>query len=96
MLEESPADTEGDLPVPPSSDHRTTNTNISDPMLAEIMSLLSKVSEKFEPENLGMKQWIIQNFNDPKIAVLPKDSTLMLLRVLDAIGRMEPVNGITI
>jgi len=65
-------------------------------MLAEIMSLLSKVSEKFEPENLGMKQWIIQNFNDPKIAVLPKDSTLMLLRVLDAIGRMEPVNGITI
>jgi DNA-binding MarR family transcriptional regulator len=65
-------------------------------MIVEIMSLLSKVSEKLEPENIGMKQWIIQNFNSPKIADLLQDSTLMMLRVLDAIGRLEPVNGITI
>jgi len=65
-------------------------------MIVEIMSLLSKVSEKLEPENIGMKQWIIQNFNNPKIADLLQDSTLMMLRVLDAIGRLEPVNGITI
>jgi DNA-binding MarR family transcriptional regulator len=66
------------------------------PMITEIMSLLSKVSEKFEPDNLGMKQWIIQNFDNPKIAELLEDSTVMMLRVLDAIGRLEPVNGITI
>lgn len=65
-------------------------------MIVEIMSLLSKVSEKLEPENIGMKQWIIQNFNSPKIADLLQDSTLMMLRVLDAIGRLEPVNGITV
>jgi DNA-binding MarR family transcriptional regulator len=71
------------------------NTDVQ-PMITEIMSLLSKVSEKFEPDNLGMKQWIIRNFNNPKIAELLEDSTVMMLRVLDAIGRLEPVNGITI
>jgi DNA-binding MarR family transcriptional regulator len=66
------------------------------PMITEIMSLLSKVSEKFEPDNLGMKQWMIRNFNNPRISELLEDSTVMMLRVLDAIGRLEPVNGITI
>ena len=67
-----------------------------DPIFAEILSLLGKVSEKLEPDNLGMKQWIIQHFEDPRIADLLEDSTVMMLRVLDAIGRLEPVNGITI
>jgi DNA-binding MarR family transcriptional regulator len=66
------------------------------PIFAEILSLLGKVSEKLEPDNLGMKQWIIQHFEDPRIADLLEDSTVMMLRVLDAIGRLEPVNGITI
>ena len=70
--------------------------NPSEATLKEIMSLLSKVAHKLEPENLGMKQWIVQNFNNPRIAQLLQDSTLMMLRVLDAIGRLEPVNGITI
>ena len=74
----------------PSSAKQTEMT------IAEIMSLLGKVSEKFEPDNLGMKQWMIQNFENPKIAELLQDSTFMMLRVLDAIGRLEPVNGITI
>ena len=76
--------------MPPAPDNRV------EPMITEIMSLLSKVSEKLEPDNLGMNQWIIQNFNNPKIAELLQDSTFMMLRVLDAIGRLEPVNGITI
>ena len=67
-----------------------------DPIFAEILSLLGKVSEKLEPDNLGMKQWIIQHFEDSRIADLLEDSTVMMLRVLDAIGRREPVNGITI
>ena len=76
--------------MPPSSKNQV------EPMIAEIMSLLAKVTEKLEPDNLGMKQWIVQNFNNPKIAELLQDSTVMMLRVLDAIGRLEPVNGITI
>jgi DNA-binding MarR family transcriptional regulator len=70
--------------------------NQMDPLIAEILSLLGKVSEKLEPDNLGMKQWMIQNFDNPRITELLQDSTFMMLRVLDAIGRMEPVNGITI
>jgi len=66
------------------------------PMITEILSLLGKVSEKLEPDSLGMKQWIVEHFDNPRIADLLQDSTVMMLRVLDAIGRLEPVNGITI
>ena len=76
--------------MPPSSKNQV------EPMIAEILSLLGKATERLEPDNLGMKQWIVQNFNNPKIAELLQDSTFMMLRVLDAIGRLEPVNGITI
>ena len=82
--------TERGFTMPPSSRKQVETT------IAEIMSLLGKASEKFEPDNLGMKQWIIQNFDNPKIAELLEDSTVMMLRVLDAIGKLEPVNGITI
>ena len=82
--------------MPPSQSSKTKNTNRAEPKIAEIMSLLSKVSKKFAPENLGMKQWMVENFNNPKIAEILQDSTILMLRVLDAIGRLEPVNGITI
>ena len=62
----------------------------------EIMTLLSKVSEKFEPGENEMKQWMIRNLHSPVVVEVLQDSTLMTLRVLDAIGRLEPVNGITI
>lgn len=75
---------------------KPTKSAAIQPAITEIMSLLSKVSEKLEPDNLGMKQWILQNFDNPKIAELLEDSTVMMLRVLDAIGKLEPVNGITI
>ena len=80
----------------PSANKRFTKSEGTEPLISEIMSLLSKITDKFEPENLGMRQWIIQHFNDPKIAQLLQESTLMMLRVLDAIGQLEPVNGITV
>jgi DNA-binding MarR family transcriptional regulator len=64
--------------------------------IAEIMALLSKLSEQLEPENNETKQWMVQNSQNPKVAEILQDSTLMMLRVLDAIGQLEPVNGITI
>jgi DNA-binding MarR family transcriptional regulator len=82
--------------MPPSQRNDARKVTGTEPMITEIMSLLSKVSERFEPENLGMKQWMIQNFNNPRIAEILQDSTILMLRVLDAIGRLEPVNGITI
>src|SRR5512138_422431 len=68
----------------------------ADPLITEILSLLGKVTEKLEPDSLGMKEWIVQHFQNSQIADLLQDSTVMMLRVLDAIGRLEPVNGITI
>ncbi len=39
---------------------------------------------------------MVRNFNNPAIVELLQDATLLMLRVLDAVGRLEPVNGITI
>ncbi len=64
--------------------------------ITEIMVLLSKVSEKFEPGENEMKQWMTRHYHSPAIVEVLQDSTLMTLRVLDAVGRLEPVNGITI
>jgi DNA-binding MarR family transcriptional regulator len=65
-------------------------------LISEILALLSKVTERLEPDSLEMKQWMAQNFHDPVIVEILQDSTLIMLRVLDAIAQLEPVNGITI
>jgi len=65
-------------------------------VIAEIMALLSKVARKLEPENTETRQWIAQHCRNPAIIELLRDMTLTTLRVLDAVGRLEPVNGVTI
>jgi len=82
---------EGEIAVASSELHASTET-----ITTEIMELLSKVSEKFEPENSETKQWMVRNSRNPKVAEILLDSTFTMLRVLDAIGQLEPVNGITI
>ena len=79
-----------------SSDERLKTQETLDPLIAEILSLLGAVSEKLEPENQEMKQWMAQHFPNPLIIELLQDTTIMMLRVLDAIGQLEPVNGITV
>jgi len=66
------------------------------PQIAEIMTLLDKVSERFEPQDTEMKQWMVERFHNPQLADMLHDMTITMLRVLDSIGRLEPVNGITI
>lgn len=67
-----------------------------DSQIADILVLLGQISEKLEPGENEMKQWMIENFQNLQIVEILQDATLMTLRVLDAIGRLEPVNGITI
>jgi DNA-binding MarR family transcriptional regulator len=67
-----------------------------DAQIADILALLSKLSERFEPEDGEMKRWMIEHFPNPVLVDLLTDTTVMMLRVLDAIGQLEPVNGITI
>jgi DNA-binding MarR family transcriptional regulator len=81
--------------VPTSPTRAMKKTDI-EPIISEIMVLLSKISQKFEPGESEMKEWMIKNFNSAVIVETLQESTLMTLRVLDAIGRAEPVNGITV
>lgn len=67
-----------------------------DPQIVEIMALLAKVSERFEPEDGEMKRWMMERFDNPQLADMLHDMTITMIKVLDAIGRLEPVNGITI
>lgn len=67
-----------------------------DAQIADILALLSKLSERFELEDGEMKRWMIERFPNPVLVELLQETTIMMLRVLDAIGQLEPVNGITI
>lgn len=76
--------------MPPSSDDPIA------PLTTEILTLLSKVTERLEPDDAEMKQWMTENFGNPALSELLQDTTIMGLRVLNAIGQLEPVNGITV
>lgn len=73
------------------SDESSKNNHI-----VQIFELLAQVSEKFEPGENEMKQWMMENFGSPLVVEALQDSTIIALRVLNAIGQSEPVNGITI
>jgi len=67
-----------------------------DALIAKILGLLDKASERFESDDAAMKQWMRDNFRNPRVAVLLHDMTLHMWRGLNVIGQAEPVNGITI
>jgi DNA-binding MarR family transcriptional regulator len=60
------------------------------------MTLLSKVAEKLGPENRETRDWMAQYSPNPRVARILQESTLLTMRVLVAVGRLEPVNGVTI
>lgn len=66
------------------------------PLPIQIIGLMGKATEHFEPDNNRMKQWMLEKFGDETLVDLLQDTTFIGLRVLDAIGQLEPVNGITI
>lgn len=62
-----------------------------------ILALLGQVTERFDSdENESSWQWFAQHSSNQRIVDLMRESTATTLRVLDAIGRLEPANGITI
>jgi DNA-binding MarR family transcriptional regulator len=76
-------------------DHRD-NANDTAALSAEVLALLAQVTGRFESQEHEEWRWIEQHSSDPRVVELLRDSTIMALRVVDAIGRLEPVNGITI
>ncbi|KQL44997.1 MarR family transcriptional regulator [Brevibacillus choshinensis] len=67
-----------------------------DPLIQEIIGLFGKIQKRFETEDDEERKWLVENCKNPVIVDLLKEMTVMELHVLDAIGRFEPVNGITI
>ena len=63
---------------------------------ARILALLGQVTERFDSDENESWQWFAQHSHNQLIIDLLRDSTTTTLRVLDAIGQLEPVNGITI
>lgn len=78
-----------------SNDH-SSNPDETESLVVQILTLLSQVTERFDSDENEAWQWFAQHSYNPLIVELLRDSTTTTLRVLDAIGRSEPVNGITI
>ena len=78
-----------------SNDH-PSNPDDTESLAVQILALLSKVTVRFDSDENEAWQWFAQHSHNPLIVELLRDSTTTTLRVLDAIGRSEPVNGITI
>ena len=79
-----------------SPDQRTDAADDPAALSAEILALLAKMTERFDSAENEEWRCLIAHSPSPLIVEILQDSTPMTLRVMDAIGRMEPVNGITI
>ncbi|WP_337098816.1 MarR family transcriptional regulator [Paenibacillus sp. YIM B09110] len=67
-----------------------------DALIKALLEVVQNIQTKFLSEEDEERQWLIENSPNPVIAELVKEMTVMMLHVLDAIGKLEPVNGITI
>jgi DNA-binding MarR family transcriptional regulator len=65
-------------------------------LVNEVKMLFNKILIKHESEIDDEKRWILLNCNDPILLKKLDDMTIIMLHVLDAIGRLEHVNSITI
>jgi DNA-binding MarR family transcriptional regulator len=80
-----------------SSPHHSSSSRAGDEaLIAEILALLGKVTERFESEENEEWQWIARQSHNALVVELLQDMTITTMHVLDAIGQLEPVNGITI
>jgi len=76
-----------------NSDHaRETVESLS----TEILTLLGKASEQFDGGATQSWRWFEEHGPDASLVEILRDSTPTALRVLGAIGELEPSNGATI
>ncbi len=80
-----------------SSDDQTKTQAETEPLVGQILALLGKVTDQFEADEHGSSwQWMAEHSQNPRIVDIMRDLSMTTWRVIDAIGRLEPVNGITI
>ena len=82
--------------MPDSPDQHTSAADEPAALGAQILALLAKMTARFASAENEEWRWLIAHSPSPLIIDILQDATPMALRVIDATGRMEPVNGITI
>ncbi len=77
---------------PPPSDQ----ADATESLITDILASLGKVTERFESSENEEWRWITEHSSDSVVVETLQDISITAMKVIDAIGRLEPVNGITI
>ncbi|APO47792.1 MarR family transcriptional regulator [Paenibacillus xylanexedens] len=75
---------------------KPSNNHNKEHLINEVLEAVRDIQIKFQAEDDEEKEWLLQNSPNPEIQELVQEMTVTMLHVLDAIGTLEPVNGITI
>ncbi|MBP1989383.1 MarR family transcriptional regulator [Paenibacillus eucommiae] len=66
-------------------------------LLKEMMQQVANLQKRFQAEGEDEERsWMITKTSDSRIVEFLRESSVITLHVIDAIGELEPVNGITI
>lgn len=76
--------------------NNTNKKQNKDRLITEVLESAIDMQHKLQSEDDEEKQWLIQNSKNLVVTKLMNEMTVLMLHVLEAIGRLEPVNGITI
>lgn len=76
--------------------NNTTKKQNKEYLIKEVWESAKDLQYQIQSEDDEEKQWLIQNSTNIVVTKLIKEMTALMLHVVDAIGRLEPVNGITI
>lgn len=68
-------------------------------LITEVIDHMAAIQQRFQAEAEGEdeeKKWMMMHTSDSDVIDFLKVATVQMLHVIDAIGELEPVNGITI
>src|SRR5690625_6434581 len=65
-------------------------------LVSQILEHTEQLIKKFSDGDDEEKQWLIKTVDSPVLKSILPNMTVLMLHVLDAIGKYEPVNGIMI
>jgi DNA-binding MarR family transcriptional regulator len=72
------------------------DTSQTETLIVQINDLIREMGQRLADGDDYEHQWMAEHCQNPEAVALLPDMTVGMLHVLDAIGRLEPVNGITI
>lgn len=67
-----------------------------DALVFQIIKLTEQISKRFADGDDEEKQWMAQKIKNPILRQLLPNITIIMLHVLEAVGKFGPINGITI